>query len=119
MIVMVTAADAGDVMNVKMMMMTLMMMVMFIIIVITIIMIIIMFIIIFIIIMFIIIFIIMFIIIIRFIIIMFIIILSNMSSSCGALLFHLHFNCAVRPDLRCRGCAVTIVIITAADAGGA
>ena len=37
----------------------------------------------------------------------------------GALLFHVRFKCAVRPDWKCRGYGVTIVMITAADAGDA
>ena len=37
----------------------------------------------------------------------------------GALLFHIRFKCAFRPDLRCRGRVVMIVIITAGHAGGA
>ena len=34
----------------------------------------------------------------------------------GALLFHIRFRCAVRPDCKCRGCVVMIVMITASDA---
>ena len=34
----------------------------------------------------------------------------------GALLFHIRFKCAVRPDWKCRGCVVMIVMITAGDA---
>ena len=37
----------------------------------------------------------------------------------GALLFHLRFNCPVRPDYECRGCVAMIVMITAGDAGDA
>ena len=30
--------------------------------------------------------------------------------------FHIRFKCAVRPDWKCRGCVVLIVMITAGDA---
>ena len=33
-----------------------------------------------------------------------------------ALIFHICFKCAVRPDWRCRGYVVTIVMRTASDA---
>ena len=33
-----------------------------------------------------------------------------------ACLFHICFKCAVRPDWKCRGCVVLIIMITAGDA---
>ena len=37
----------------------------------------------------------------------------------GVLLFHIRFKYAVRPDWKCRGCVVMIVMAIAADAGDA